>query len=91
MRILRSTLLRGTGYSVEDEEQALSEIKGSIRRQASRLFGMEPTMDYSHGDRLGNICSSIQLEVGVWLREQVALTMEVLERYVWSFRPIKPY
>ncbi|KAF2703949.1 hypothetical protein K504DRAFT_417440 [Pleomassaria siparia CBS 279.74] len=80
VRVLRSTLLRNTVHSAEDEAQALHQVKDKIQRQASRLFGMEIQDEPPPLDNLSNLSSSLQLELGVWLRKQVSLGVEIIER-----------
>lgn len=82
VRVLRSTLLRGTIYSADEEAQALDHAKDMIRQQAPSLFGTEFADRVSVVDKLTNLSSSIQLELSIWLRQQVASNAEFVEQYI---------
>jgi len=82
VRVLRGTLLRGTIYSADEETQALDHAKDVIRQQAPSLFGTEFGNKVSMADKLMNLSSSIQLELSIWLRQQVASNAEFVEQYV---------
>lgn len=82
VRVLRGTLLRGTIYSADEEAQALDHAKDVIRQQAPSLFGTEFANKVAVADKLLNLSSSIQLELSIWLRQQVASNAEFVEQYV---------
>jgi mediator of RNA polymerase II transcription subunit 12 len=80
VRNLRSTLLRGTAHSTDLEEQALNYAKHTISGTAPTLFGFNLTVP-SHPDlKLEQLSSTVRLEVGIWLRQQVAQHAEVNEQ-----------
>jgi mediator of RNA polymerase II transcription subunit 12 len=80
VRNLRSTLLRGTAHSADLEEQALNYAKHSISGAAPALFGFNLTVP-SHSDlKLEQLSSTVKLELGIWLRQQVAQHAEVNEQ-----------
>jgi mediator of RNA polymerase II transcription subunit 12 len=95
VRVLRGTLLRGTLHSTEEEAQALNHAKDVVRQQAPSLFGMEFAVNVSFVDKLGNLSPSVQLELSIWLRQQVASNAEFVEQYVEPFlllnETLKPY
>jgi mediator of RNA polymerase II transcription subunit 12 len=82
VRVLRGTLLRGTIYSADEEAQTLDHAKDVIRQQAPSLFGVEFANKVSVADKLLNLSSSIQLELSIWLRQEVASNAEFVEQYV---------
>lgn len=78
---LRRTLLRGTVYSVETEEQAIASTQDAIRQQLPGLFDANMS-----GYRLGTVdvallSPTVRLEVGIWLREQVLASTEPVDWY----------
>jgi mediator of RNA polymerase II transcription subunit 12 len=80
VRNLRSTLLRGTAHAADLEEQALNFAKHSISRAAPSLFGLNLTVPTQLEVKLEGLSSTIKLEVGIWLRQQVAQHAEVNEQ-----------
>jgi mediator of RNA polymerase II transcription subunit 12 len=78
---LRRTLLRGTVYSVDAEEHAIAATQDAIRQQLPGLFNTDMS---SHGRTAVNVAllsSTVRLEVGVWLREQVVASTELADWY----------
>jgi hypothetical protein len=43
---------------------------------------MEFAVNVSFVDKLGNLSPSVQLELSIWLRQQVASNAEFVEQYV---------
>ena len=80
VRTLRATLLRGTAHSADLEEQMLNHAKLAISQQLPILCGM----GYSgHDDAkidIGKLGSTIRIELGIWLRQQVAQYAELNEQ-----------
>lgn len=72
VRNLRYTLLRGTPHSVESEAQALDSAKRSIAQAIPALFGLNRAAVSYQEVRLRGLSPTLQLEVGIWLRQQVA-------------------
>jgi mediator of RNA polymerase II transcription subunit 12 len=79
VRTLRSTLLRGTAHSTDWEDQILSHAKHYISQQMPMLCGVvysglnQPELD------IGKLGSTARVELGIWLRQQVARYAEVNE------------
>jgi mediator of RNA polymerase II transcription subunit 12 len=77
VRTLRCTLLRGTPYSAEFEEQILDRSRHSISQTLPALCGLvHPTMDSPKMD-VDALSTTVKLELGIWLRQQVARYTEV--------------
>jgi mediator of RNA polymerase II transcription subunit 12 len=72
VRNLRSTLLRGTAYSADLEERALRETKRNIAAAIPALFGLGLTASQLGDVKLAHLGATVQLELGIWLRQQVA-------------------
>jgi mediator of RNA polymerase II transcription subunit 12 len=72
VRNLRSTLLRGTAYSADLEERALLSAKRIIIAAIPALFGFGLTASQLGDVKLAHLGSTVQLELGIWLRQQVA-------------------
>lgn len=80
VRTLRCTLLRGTAYSAELEEQALDYAKHAMRQKIPVMFGLsEPSANLPEID-VHQLNSTVKLELGIWLRGQVARYAEVNEQ-----------
>jgi mediator of RNA polymerase II transcription subunit 12 len=80
VRNLRSTLLRGTAHTADLEQQALNLAKQTISRAAPTLFGLNLTVPTHLEVLLDGLSSTVKLEVGIWLRQQVAQHAEVNEQ-----------
>jgi mediator of RNA polymerase II transcription subunit 12 len=80
IRTLRCTLLRGTPHSAEMEEQALGRAEHMISQSLPGLFGLYNAIKRSSDVKLEELSSSVKLELGIWLRRQVANYAEVNER-----------
>ncbi|KAH3986935.1 mediator of RNA polymerase II transcription subunit 12 [Parastagonospora nodorum] len=79
VRTLRSTLLRGTAHSTELEEQALANVKRSISQAVPAIFGLSLTIPSRIELNFAKLSGTIRLEIGIWLRQQVAQHAEVNE------------
>ncbi|CAO2657656.1 Nn.00g037820.m01.CDS01 [Neocucurbitaria sp. VM-36] len=79
IRTLRSTLLRGTMHSAEMEEQALEHAEDMISQSLPTLFGLYSTTTSVPKVQAEKLSSTIKLELGIWLRRQVAQFAEVNE------------
>lgn len=78
---LRRTLLRGTVYSVDAEEQAIAATQDAIRGQLPGLFDVGMN---NHGRATISVTSlnpTVRLEIGIWLREQVVASSEHVDWY----------
>lgn len=80
VRTLRSTLLRGTAHSNDKEEKGLAYVKHNISQAVPGLFGLGLTAPSHTELNLGDFSTTIKLEVGIWLRQQVAQHAEVNEQ-----------
>jgi mediator of RNA polymerase II transcription subunit 12 len=80
VRNLRSTLLRGTAHAADLEQQALNFAKQTISRAAPTLFGLNMISPTHLEVKLEGLSSTVKLEVGIWLRQQVAQHAEVNEQ-----------
>jgi mediator of RNA polymerase II transcription subunit 12 len=80
VRNLRSTLLRGTTYSADLEERALNSAKRGIAAAIPALFGLGSTASKLGDVKLTHLGPTVQLELGIWLRQQVAQYAEVDEQ-----------
>jgi mediator of RNA polymerase II transcription subunit 12 len=80
VRTLRSTLLRGTAHSTELEEQALVNAKRSISQAVPAIFGLSLTVPSRIELHFAKLSATIRLEIGIWLRQQVAQHAEVNEQ-----------
>ncbi|KAF2625958.1 hypothetical protein BU25DRAFT_492495 [Macroventuria anomochaeta] len=79
VRTLRATLLRGTAHSADWEEQILSHAKLAISQQMPALCGVGYSgLDHPKLD-IGKLGSTVRIELGIWLRQQVARYAEVNE------------
>ncbi|PVI06555.1 hypothetical protein DM02DRAFT_638614 [Periconia macrospinosa] len=76
---LRNTLLRGTSYSVEMEEQAIEAAETTICHQLPGLFNINHLNSVQPGSAFKEYSSTVRLEVGAWLRQEVAASMEFME------------
>jgi mediator of RNA polymerase II transcription subunit 12 len=77
---LRCTLLRGTVYTAEAEEQLIITTEDMICQQLPGLFNTDHSVDTHPPPVLGVLGPTVQLEVGAWLRQEVAASMEFMER-----------
>lgn len=80
VRTLRATLLRGTDHSADLEVQILNNAKLAISQQMPALCG---TGYLDLDDRkldIGKLGSTVRIELGIWLRQQVARYAEVNEQ-----------
>ncbi|KAJ8106996.1 hypothetical protein OPT61_g9171 [Boeremia exigua] len=79
VRTLRATLLRGTAHSADREEQDLKDAKLAISQQLPVLCGMGYS-ELGHPDLdIDGLGSTVRIELGIWLRQQVARYSEVNE------------
>ncbi|KAF2265315.1 hypothetical protein CC78DRAFT_579454 [Lojkania enalia] len=76
---LRRTLLRGTNYSAEAEEQLLDEAEWAIQRQVPGLFDMDLFPDHQASVDTRALSTTVKLELGVWLRSQVASNVTIID------------
>ncbi|KAL5113832.1 RNA polymerase II mediator complex subunit [Pleosporales sp. CAS-2024a] len=80
VRTLRSTLLRGTAYATDLEETALMHTKHSISQAMPALFGLGSSTTPVRAEvNLEKLSPTSRLEIGIWLRQQVAHHAEVNE------------
>ncbi|KAH7381682.1 hypothetical protein BKA66DRAFT_418843 [Pyrenochaeta sp. MPI-SDFR-AT-0127] len=79
VRTLRSTLLRGSAHSVELEEQAIRTAKHLISQSLPALFSLCNTTPKYADVRFEELSPTVRLELGIWLRQQVAHYAEVNE------------
>ena len=77
VRTLRCTLLRGTAYSAELEEQVLGRSKHSISQTLPALCGLAHTTEEPSKVDVDPLSTTVKLELGIWLRHQVAQHTEV--------------
>ncbi|KAF2653975.1 hypothetical protein K491DRAFT_717612 [Lophiostoma macrostomum CBS 122681] len=79
VRNLRSTLLRSTNYSTEQEEQTLDEAESVVRRTLPILFD-DPNIEYERNEvNIPKLSPSIRFELAMILRKQVAANMQLVE------------
>jgi mediator of RNA polymerase II transcription subunit 12 len=80
IRTLRATLLRGSAHSADWEDQILSHAKIIISQQMPALCGTGyPALDHPKLD-ISKLGSTVRIELGIWLRQQVARYAEVNEQ-----------
>ncbi|KAF2034408.1 mediator of RNA polymerase II transcription subunit 12 [Setomelanomma holmii] len=72
IRNLRCTLLRGTAYSAELESQTLRMAKHNISEALPAVFGLSPTHYVQANVKIEPLSTTVRLEIGIWLRQQVA-------------------
>lgn len=77
---LRSTLLRGTKYSNQVEEQSLDNAEAAIRQKLSGLFATAMVEDPPPELSVASLSSTVKLELAVLLRQQVVGTVEIMDR-----------
>lgn len=77
---LRNTLLRSTIYSVEMEEQAIEAAEASICHQLPGLFNISNLENTQSPFAINKLSSTVRLEVGAWLRQEVAASMELMDK-----------
>jgi mediator of RNA polymerase II transcription subunit 12 len=77
---LRATLLRGTDHSADLELQTLNNAKLAISQQMPALCGMAYLgLDERKLD-MAKLGATVRIELGIWLRQQVARYAEVNEQ-----------
>ena len=81
---LRYTLLRGTCYSADAEQQAIVDTEERIYQQLPRLFRADDLAGTQNTSVVDVPNPTVRLEICTWLRQQVAGSMEFVERYVIS-------
>lgn len=80
VRTLRSTLLRGTEHAAELEEQAINRAEHVISQSLPAMFGLYngsvkvPLISFEQ------LSPTVKLELGIWLRQEVAQYAEVNEQ-----------
>jgi mediator of RNA polymerase II transcription subunit 12 len=77
---LRATLLRGTAHSADLEEQMLNDAKIAISQQLPILCGMGYSGYNDVKIDIGNLGCTARIELGIWLRQQVAQYAELNEQ-----------
>ncbi|KAA8614911.1 Med12 multi-domain protein [Pyrenophora tritici-repentis] len=77
IRLLRSTLLRGTIHSAEQEQHALCYVEHMISQSLPALFGHCNAATRLNESELDKLSSTVKLELGIWLRQHVAQYAEV--------------
>ncbi|KAF2856579.1 hypothetical protein T440DRAFT_437396 [Plenodomus tracheiphilus IPT5] len=80
IRTLRSTLLRGTAHAAEVEQQMLFRAEQQISLTLPALFGLYDTSVNLTDLKLDTLSPTVKLELGIWLRGNVASYAEVNER-----------
>ncbi|KAF2867173.1 hypothetical protein BDV95DRAFT_582708 [Massariosphaeria phaeospora] len=80
IRNLRYTLLRGTAYTAETERLALDDSEETIRQQMPDVFETDTMVDFASAPTIQTPSATIRLELGAWLRQQVAAQVEMVER-----------
>ncbi|CAI6335821.1 unnamed protein product [Periconia digitata] len=75
---LRNTLLQGTIYSVEMEEQAIEAAETTICHQLPGLFNIRNMGFLQPNPTAVDFSSTVRLEVGTWLRREVAASVEFM-------------
>ncbi|KAF2691505.1 hypothetical protein K458DRAFT_381358 [Lentithecium fluviatile CBS 122367] len=76
---LRRTLLRGTVYSIDAEEQAIVATQETIRQQLPGLFDAEMNNDERASVDVTLLSRTVRLEIGIWLRQQVVESTELVD------------
>jgi len=76
---LRSTLLRDSPYSVETEELLIANTEEVICRQLPSIFGTNIETDSPAPIEFEGLSQTVRLEAAIWLREQVAATVQQLD------------
>ena len=79
VRTLRATLLRSTAHSADWEDQILSHAKLFISHQMPALCGVGYTGFHQPKFDVSKLGSTARIELGIWLRQQVARYAEVNE------------
>ncbi|KAF2477271.1 uncharacterized protein BDR25DRAFT_390811 [Lindgomyces ingoldianus] len=77
---LRSTLLHGSAYSTELEDQMICNAQSCIQQRIPDLFDTADYFGPSTEVNLTSVSSTVRLELGIWLRQQVAANVELVER-----------
>lgn len=80
IRTLRATLLRGTDLSADLEIQTLNNAKLAISQQMPALCGLAYLGMDDRKLNIGKLGSTVRIELGIWLRQQVARYAEVNEQ-----------
>jgi mediator of RNA polymerase II transcription subunit 12 len=80
IRNLRNTLLQGSGFSAAAEERMFNLTQESIKQHIPNLFDMATLVDHPPEINTANLSSTIRLELSVWLRQQVAENVEMVEQ-----------
>ncbi|KAF2000788.1 hypothetical protein P154DRAFT_522377 [Amniculicola lignicola CBS 123094] len=77
---LRRTLLGGTAYSVDDEERTLDDVEALIQQQAPSMCDTTFMYDNPVYANTVGLSATVQLELGIWIRSQVAANVEIMDR-----------
>lgn len=80
VRTLRATLLRGTDHSADMEVQVLNSAKLAISQQMPALCGMGYLGSDDRKLDIGRLGPTVRIELGIWLRQQVARYAEINEQ-----------
>lgn len=72
VRTLRATLLRGTDHSADLEIQTLNNAKLAISQQMPALCGFVHLGMDDRKLNIGKLGATVRIELGMWLRQQVA-------------------
>ena len=76
---LRHTLLQGIGFPIESEEQILDDAQDFIAHQIPTLFESTKMVAEAPGIEPSQLSTTIKLNLGRWMRQQVASKIEIVE------------
>ncbi|ORY11541.1 hypothetical protein BCR34DRAFT_484023 [Clohesyomyces aquaticus] len=77
---LRATLLHGTAYSTELEDQQIDDAQSFIQRRIPDLFDESEYVDLSVEVNFASISSTVRLELGIWIRLLVQANVQLVDR-----------
>lgn len=75
---LRSTVLRGTPYTVDMEDEQIFSVENAILEHMTRS-SIECSINVRTAIDIKLLSRTVCLETAVWLRQQVTSTIDVLD------------
>jgi mediator of RNA polymerase II transcription subunit 12 len=76
---LRHTLLQGIGFPIESEEKILDDAQNFVIHQIRTLFESTKMVAEAPEIELSKLSTTIKLDLGRWMRQQVASKTEIVE------------
>ncbi|OCL08825.1 hypothetical protein AOQ84DRAFT_388572, partial [Glonium stellatum] len=87
---LRHTLLQSVGFPIESEEKMLDDAQDFVIHQIPTLFESSEMVAEAPEVALSELSTTIKLDLGRWMRQQVASKTEIVEPAPIKGQPIEP-